>query len=458
VQLSSLPLALITPFLPAIPWHDSEDGRVDADLVVETDPAQGVIFSGEVSLRDAALASPRLASEPVSHLGVVLRGHGRFMPLTHRVEIAEATLQFPGAALGLAANIEWDADHYLFDIDAKLPPTPCTQAVRAIPAGLLGDMALATWQGQIAGHLRLSADSRALDDLVLEIAPEDHCQFVTVPAMADLQRFRSSFVHTVDEPDGTTFEMETGPGTPAWTYIEDISPFFVHAVLAHEDAGFFTHRGFSPRHIRDALARDLKEHRYAVGASTITMQLVKNIFLRREKTLARKIQEVLLTWWIESVMDKRDILELYLNVIEYGPGVYGIRNGARHYFNRMPAQLSPAESVYLATILPNPKRYHASFERGTVSPAWTEIMRKLLVRLGERGSYTPEAVAYGLHELSGFHFVPEGHLVDARQIAGSTAPLPYERRFSPDADWKDEGEIELPEPDDDDSAPTQHPD
>ena len=125
--------------------------------------------------------------------------------------------------------------------------------------------------------------------------------------------------------------------------MEDISPYFVHAVLAHEDAGFFSHHGFSEMHIRSALIRNLQEGRYVVGASTITMQLVKNVFLHREKTLARKIQEVLLTWWIERVMPKRDILELYLNVIEYGPGIYGIRRGARHYFNRLPAQLSPAE-------------------------------------------------------------------------------------------------------------------
>ena len=147
--------------------------------------------------------------------------------------------------------------------------------------------------------------------------------------MADLRRFHMPFMHSVLEPNGAEFQMETGPGTPNWAYIEDISPFFVHAVLAHEDAGFFIHRGFSMLHVRNALVRNLKERRYVVGASTITMQLVKNVFLHREKTLARKIQEVLLTWWIERVMEKRDILELYLNVIEYGPGVYGIRNGAQ---------------------------------------------------------------------------------------------------------------------------------
>ena len=358
-------------------------------------------------------------------IDVSLHGHGRLLPLQHRLEIEEAKLALKNAELSVAGAVEWSADHYLFDIEANLPPTPCTTAVRAVPEDLLGDMSLASFQGKLSGHLRLKLDSRELDKTELEIAPSDHCDFVAVPAMADLRRFREPFTHSVVEPDGTLFEMETGPGTANWTSLEDISPYFVHAVLAHEDAGFFSHHGFSPRHIRDALVRNLKEGRYVVGASTITMQLVKNVFLHREKTLARKIQEVLLTWWIERVMEKRDIIELYLNVIEYGPAVYGIRNGARHYFNRMPSQLSPAESVYLATILPNPKRYHAYFERGALTPSWTEQMRKMLVRLRERGSYTPEATDYGMHELDGFHFYPEGTVVPARQLPGGAAPLPY---------------------------------
>jgi membrane peptidoglycan carboxypeptidase len=240
--------------------------------------------------------------------------------------------------------------------------------------------------------------------------------------------------------------METGPGTANWTSLEDISPYLVHAVLAHEDGGFFTHHGFSLRHIRDALVRNLKEGRYVVGASTITMQLVKNVFLHREKTLARKIQEVLLTWWIERVMEKRDIIELYLNVIEYGPSVYGIRNGAKHYFNRLPSQLSPAESVYLATILPNPKKYHSAFERGSISASWVSQMRQMLMRLKERGSYSQEATDYGLHEIEDFHFHPEGTVVPARTLPGGAAVLPYLQELSGQPGWGEDDAAFQPAP------------
>jgi hypothetical protein len=432
IELRSLPLALLAPFLPEVPWHEPELGRVDASLVIKTESAHAIALSGEASLRDAAIAAARIAATPVHDIGLSLSGKGRFLPLQKRLEIAESRLTIGNASVDLAGAMEWSADHYLFDVDAVLPPTPCTSAVRAIPEDLLGDMSLATWDGKLAGKLRLKLDSRDLDAAEFDIDVQDRCEFATVPAMADLRRFQMPFLHSVLEPNGGVFEMETGPGTAAWAYLEDISPFFVHAVLAHEDGGFFKHRGFSMMHVRNALVRNLKERRYVVGASTITMQLVKNVFLHREKTLARKIQEVLLTWWIERVMEKRDILELYLNVIEYGPGVYGIRNGARHYFNRLPSQLSPAEAVYLSTILPNPKRYHSHFERGALSTQWMEIMRRMLVRLRERGSYSPEVAEYGLGEVKAFRFVPEGAIVPARLLPAGAAPLPYMEGFSED--------------------------
>ena len=244
------------------------------------------------------------------------------------------------------------------------------------------------------------------------------------------------FMHYVLEPNGEVLEMEMGPGTESWTYLEEISPFLVYAVLSHEDAGFFKHRGFSPVHIRRALVRNLEERRYVVGASTITMQLAKNLFLRREKTLARKVQEVLLTWWMERVMEKRDILELYLNVIEYGPGLYGIRQATRHYFNRLPSELSPGESVYLSMILPNPKRYHVYFERGSVPASWVERMRRMLLRMQEKGWYTPEAAAYGLREIGQLRFARQGQIPENRVIPGGTRKLPYMQDYSDDWDWE----------------------
>jgi membrane peptidoglycan carboxypeptidase len=249
------------------------------------------------------------------------------------------------------------------------------------------------------------------------------------------------FVHRVLEPDGTWFEMTTGPGTPNWASIYSISPFFVHSVVAHEDGGFFSHHGFALWAIRDAVVRNLREGRYATGASTITMQLAKNLFLHREKTLVRKIQEVILTWWLEKALEKRDILELYLNVIEYGPSIYGIRQASWHYFGRDPSELTPAQSAFFATILPAPKRYYGQFDRGTISDSVATRMRNLLRRMHERGRIDADALAHGLAEIEHFRFRGEG---DGRSTSGPTvgtaAPLPL--GSSEDSEWELEQDAE----------------
>jgi membrane peptidoglycan carboxypeptidase len=247
--------------------------------------------------------------------------------------------------------------------------------------------------------------------------------------VADLRRFEGPFLHRVVEPDGAVFEMTAGPGSDNWIPIVEISPYFVHAVLAHEDAGFFQHSGFATHAIRDALVRNVREGRYVQGASTISMQLTKNLLLHREKTIARKLQEVLLTWWIESALDKEHILELYLNVIEYAPGVYGIVRGSEHYFGRSPADLSPAEAAFLACVLPGPKRYHEHYVHGSLSSSMRNRVRRFLEHMHARGRIDRVALDEGLAELEGFTFHRPGRMVSSRTSLGTTAPLPFERAF-----------------------------
>jgi Transglycosylase/Domain of Unknown Function (DUF748) len=432
VALSGLPLTLLVPILPSVPWFEPEKSRIDAELNITAESPARVSLDGYARLHNVSLFADRLATEPVQIASMNISGSGHWLPPQRRLEITLGSFSLGKAKANIQGAVEIAKDHYAFDLDTSLPATPCTDAVRSIPSALLGDMALAQWRGNIAGRLRFQTDSRELDKTVLNMDVTDHCDFQLVPVMADLSRFSKPFEHVVTEPDGTTFEFETGPGSEAWTPIEAMSPYFVHAVMVHEDPQFFSHHGFSPINIRNALVRDLRERRYAVGASTITMQLIKNIFLHREKTLARKIQEVLLTWWTERVMEKRDILELYLNVIEYGPSVYGIRSAAKHYWNRLPAELSPAESVFLANILPNPKHFHTYYERNALSSSWASSMRSFLKRLYERGVYDKDAYDYGVHELEHFRFSRDGQPAEPRVIPGAASPLPYQPQTTQD--------------------------
>ncbi len=447
LEFQRLPFVLLVPLLPPLPFHRPEEARLSGALSIEGRGATRIHMTGDVSVDDLAFSSPRIAPHPVRGLAFGVAGDADWNPLTRTLDVHEATMTVGRASARLSGTLEWPADHYLVDLTATLPPTDCNTAVGAIPVDLLDEVAAFTFSGRIGGRIRARIDSRDLDATSLDVHVADGCLFETAPALADIRRFQAPFTHRVVEPDGTVFEMETGPGTSNWTPIRDMSPFFVRAVLGHEDGAFFQHHGFSVGSIRRALIRNLRAGRYAYGASTITMQLVKNVFLRREKTLARKAQEVLLTWWVEFVMSKEEILELYLNVIEYGPGVYGVRNAAEHYFGLTPDQLGPAESAYLATILPNPKAYHSQWEQGSVPERFQRRVDRFLQSLGSRHLYDEEAVAAGIAGMADLHFQHPGDPPrEAEPPRGHAAPLPlglsldqqWDEAFPPDAVPADE--------------------
>ncbi len=426
LEFEDVPLALVAPLVPDIPFYQPERSLLSGALQVDGEGADRIGLRGRVAVEDAALFSSRIAPDPVGGLSVVIEGEGAFLPPSRRLEIERATIRMGEAEVIIQGALERTEERYLVDATATLPPTNCSDAVGAIPEDLLGELSTFSLSGLIGGRVRAHVDSEALDDLTLDIDVSDGCIFETVPPMADLARVAGPFLHRVHEPDGSWFEMTTGPGSGNWSSIYRISPYLVHAVLAHEDASFFSHSGFAPWAIRKALAKNLSEGRFVQGASTISMQLAKNLFLHREKYLARKVQEVLLTWWLEKALDKPQILELYLNIIEYGTSLYGITEASNRYFGVEPEDLTPAQSAFLASVLPNPKLYYGQYERNELSESMRNRMRRLLTHMHARGRIDQAALDYGLAELDTFRFYREGDpLPTPPQVTGSTGPLPF---------------------------------
>jgi monofunctional biosynthetic peptidoglycan transglycosylase len=178
-----------------------------------------------------------------------------------------------------------------------------------------------------------------------------------------------------------------------WVPLSKISSYLVKAVLIAEDDKFWKHEGFDYEAIQKAIEKDLKAKKYKVGASTITQQLVKNLYLSPEKSLIRKISEALITWRMEKVLPKKRILELYLNVVEWGEGIFGVEAASRYYFGKPSSQLTPQEAARLASVLPNPRKYNPvgdqryvinrsnliysiMIQRGIVIPEYKEIYKE----------------------------------------------------------------------------------
>lgn len=142
-----------------------------------------------------------------------------------------------------------------------------------------------------------------------------------------------------------------------WVPLPQISAALQSSVVSAEDATFYEHRGVDFREMRESLKKNRGKRKYARGFSTITMQLAKNLYLTPEKVIVRKILEIALAFEMEALLPKERILELYLNLVEWGPGVYGAEAASRHYFKKTADSLSSGEAAFLAAILPNPRKW-----------------------------------------------------------------------------------------------------
>jgi membrane peptidoglycan carboxypeptidase len=160
--------------------------------------------------------------------------------------------------------------------------------------------------------------------------------------------------------------------------------------MSTEDSAFRTHKGFIPSEFRTALVNDLKAGKFTHGASSITMQMVKNVLLFRQKTLARKLQELFLTWHVENTLEKDRILEIYFNVIEYGPALYGIGPATRHYFGKEPHALNPVEAAFFSSILPSPKERYKQYCANTLTKLTEEKIKLYLSVMLKRKRLTQE--------------------------------------------------------------------
>jgi membrane peptidoglycan carboxypeptidase len=186
-----------------------------------------------------------------------------------------------------------------------------------------------------------------------------------------------------------------------------ISPYVVEAVLTTEDGKFMGHKGVTLPEIQRAIELNLEKRKLSHGASTITMQLAKNLFLARERTVSRKLEELFFTWYLESYFRKEEILELYLNVIEFGPSIYGIADASHHYFGREPHELNLAESVFLVKLLPSPVARHDAYEQGAVTERRMNALHKVMRTMFERDRISRAELEQGLSETIDFYLEGE---------------------------------------------------
>ncbi len=180
---------------------------------------------------------------------------------------------------------------------------------------------------------------------------------------------------------------------PGFLLFDSLHPSFEGLLKCAEDATFRYHDGFCEYHIRNSIRANMESGEFTRGGSTITMQLARNLFLGREKTFARKIQEVFLTWRLEAYLSKNRMLEIYANIVEMGPDVFGFGEAAQYYFSRDFQDLSTRQVAYLVSILPGPRLYHRFYRNSSVPYYWESYLDRLINISENRGWIDPDSAS-----------------------------------------------------------------
>jgi hypothetical protein len=289
---------------------------------------------------------------------------------------------------------------YVIDAKYDVPLVPCQSIVDAAPEGLLPTVAGIKLAGSFAlrGHARIdTADLERHYDVRWDAS--NSCRVTSVPPAIDVARFRAPFTRKVYSASGARdLVLETGPGAPGWVPYGSLPRTMETAIVSFEDGRFHQHDGFDAEAIRNSIRENLRQGRFVRGASTISMQLAKNLYLSRDKHLSRKLEEALLTMYLEQALTKEQIVELYANLVEFGPAIYGVGAAAAHWFHTNASDLSVSQTFFLGSILPNPRADHFT-SSGALSPGWLRLLRTVMGYANKRGRLSDDDLAAGRAEI-----------------------------------------------------------
>lgn len=293
-------------------------------------------------------------------------------------------------------------EHYTFDCSVHMPETAADSFFQALPDGMFHTLKGISCTGTLAYHLQFAIDSEKPDSLLFYSSLNKKNLRIVKFGNENYSRINAPFDYEAYNKEQFVRSIHIGPGNPMFTPLEAISPFVIKSVLQSEDPSFMLHRGFLMEAFRESIVKNYKEKRFARGGSTISMQLVKNVFLSRNKTIARKAEEALIVYLIENLglVSKERMLEIYFNVIEWGPGVYGIGEAASFYFNKRPSELNLQESIFLAGIIPNPKYFKYQFDKtGHMKSYMSGYFNVLTTRMLAKGWINESDTAHLLSSL-----------------------------------------------------------
>ena len=259
----------------------------------------------------------------------------------------------------------------IYTLKVSIPKMKAQNYINSLPEGLFTHFVGMEATGNFAYHLNLVFNKDKPNSVVFDSNLNKENLVITKYGEANLSKLNGEFVYHAIINNTPQRGVLVGAANPNYTPLNQISPFLRKCVLTTEDPSFFSHRGFIKEAFKQSIVKNIRTKKFSRGGSTISMQLIKNAFLTREKTLSRKLEEILLVYILENnrIVSKERMLEVYFNIIEWGPNVYGIGEASQFYFQKRPSELTLNECLYLANIIPSPKKFMYQFNtEGNLKP------------------------------------------------------------------------------------------
>lgn len=318
-------------------------------------------IDGFSSIANLKVNHPKIASKDVVIKNAKFDYH--FLLGSNFISIdSSSTVQFNKIKFHPYLAYETEEDT-IYKLKVAIPKMKAQDFISSLPDGLFTHFQGMEAEGNFDYKLNFMFNKNKPNALVFDSNMNKEDLKITKYGEADLNKLNGEFIYRAIINDVPQRPILVGSSNPNYTPLSQISPYLRKCVLTTEDPSFFSHHGFISEAFKQSIIKNIKTKKFSRGASTISMQLIKNVFLKREKTLSRKLEEILLVYILENnrIASKERMLEVYFNIIEWGPNVYGIGEASRFYFQKSPSELTLNECLYLANIIPSPKKFMYQF-------------------------------------------------------------------------------------------------
>ena len=305
---------------------------------------------------------------------------------------SSSTMEFNKIKLHPYLAYETEEDT-IYKLKVAIPKMKAQDFIASLPDGLFTHFQGMQADGNFEYKLDFKFNKNKPGQLVFNSNLKKENLKITKYGEANLNKLNGEFVYRAIIQNVLQRPVLVGSSNPNYTPLDQISPYLQKCVLTSEDPSFFSHRGFINEAFKQSILKNIRTKKFSRGASTISMQLIKNVFLTREKTVSRKMEEILLVYLLENnrIASKERMLEVYFNVIEWGPNIYGIGEASQFYFQKKPSDLNLKECLFLATIVPKPRKFMWAFDTDGKLKSFAQKQQKFLTNLMlRRGLLIPE--------------------------------------------------------------------